>query len=193
MRNSSSGFYQPSSKYTRLNENEKGNEEYQYRRNTEEGERNSYNPANLPEPSEIQNRLKMAARYSQEQRSSTDNNAKRSVTPNAAPQSYEPLGQNRVAYKPTYERIAPQHNDIKESMSQGGGGFGYRPNLPEKTDFANPSASMPTSSHKDHSYMQQRPGSSNGRDPLYQTQNNLQSMKYDHLMSNSDGFTSKYG
>ena len=42
--------------------------------------------------------------------------AKRSVTPNATsstPQTYEPLGghgNNRVAYRPTYERISSQYS-----------------------------------------------------------------------------------
>ena len=65
MRNSSSGFYQPSAKFTYLSEFDRTNENYQNsqpqqpRKDTDEGrdsigagERGN-NPANLPEPSEI--------------------------------------------------------------------------------------------------------------------------------------------
>lgn len=56
---------------------------------------------------------------------------------------------------------------------------------------------MPTSSQKEP-LTNARPGSGHGRDPLYQTQNNITStMKFDNLMgggpSNSEGFASKYG
>ena len=54
------------------------------RRDTDEGERGSNNnQTNLPDPAEIQNRLRNANRYSHDRNSPDINATKRSVTPNA--------------------------------------------------------------------------------------------------------------
>ena len=99
MRNSNSGFYQRGrlSDYQRTDEDERNNQNYMAR---------AEDRSALPEPSEIQNRLRDANRFSQENRS-PDLNARRAVTPNATTASYgdhEPLN-NRVSYKPSYERM----------------------------------------------------------------------------------------
>lgn len=91
----SSGVYQPpTSKYSCLNDYNRGpSEEYQHshqqqqRQHTEEAVNGAYdrqpgysvtsNAANLPDASEIQNRLKIASRYSQEKSSPRNDTSKR--------------------------------------------------------------------------------------------------------------------
>lgn len=99
----------------------------------------------------------------------------RPFTPNAAP-SYTPLesnfSQNRIPYKPvTYERISGANETAPPNR------LGYSPsNIVVTNNQGGAPLNIPSSTLKDNNFMtQQRPGSSNGRDALFSSDNGFQS------------------
>ena len=84
MRNSSSGFYQPST----MGRGDTGYTGNEYRRNTEENDndikRDWTAKGGLPEASEIQSRLRNANQFASDKQTGDDTSAvKRALTPNA--------------------------------------------------------------------------------------------------------------
>ena len=111
----------------------------------------------------------------------------RPFTPNAAP-SHTPLegnfSQNRIPYKPvTYERISATNETAPNRQS-------YSPRnvvVPNNQGAGVAPLNIPSQSLKDNNFMtQQRPGSSNGRDALFSSDNGFQS-KYVRDSTRDDG------
>jgi len=131
--------------------------------------------------------LRNASKYSLEK-----SPERRATTPNAVTQAFDKPDLSRVVYKPTYERLSSQQNDYKESVSQSGyNRFSPANNRVEEVFAAKTDFTPPIASSKDQ-FLKQRPNSGHTREPLYQTQNNLQSSKFDNMINSSEGFSSKY-